>query len=412
MPQMAPMPKIKTTRATPFQFTGVDYLGPFLVKTKEGTEKRWICLFTCVVIRAIHLEVAREMTAIQFLYCLRRFIARRGKPQVLISDNATQFRMTSGAFSNLWKEINKQQDTRDFLDAELIHWQFLIEMAPWSGGFYERMVGLTKSALKKTLGSRLLTGEQFTTLIPEIEAVINSRPLLYLEEEMEGKGHLSPADFLAPSHQWNVAIPEIPSIPQNVPMTNLIDTWKKGQKLLETFWTSWTTEYLRNLRERPETHVKQNKGVNQRAPKRDDVVLLKENLPRSRWRLAKIKSLISSQDGIIRAAEISDASHKILRRPLNLLYPLEGLAFTHPIEESPEESQLEDESVEDVSNSTGTSDEADETLPYRGNQKRQAAIMATKNIKKWIMNLSVNQKFSKSKKEMDRPKCTQTEAGR
>ena len=92
MPKMSPWPTKKLSESAPFTYTGLDYLGPFYVK--ENLSKRvWICFFTCVAVKAVHLEVADDMTAKQFLMALRRFISRRGTPKEITLDNAPQFKL-------------------------------------------------------------------------------------------------------------------------------------------------------------------------------------------------------------------------------------------------------------------------------------------------------------------------------
>ena len=96
----------------PFQFIGFDYLGPVLVK--EGTKviKSWICLFTCLAVRAILLEWVKNLTLEQFLSCLRRYIARKGKPQLIISNNAPQFKVVKTVVDRQWKQLLLDEEVR------------------------------------------------------------------------------------------------------------------------------------------------------------------------------------------------------------------------------------------------------------------------------------------------------------
>ena len=105
MPKMAPWPSIKITRSAPFTYTGLDYLGPLYVKEEKSKRKVWICLFTCVAVRAVHLEIIDDMSANQFLMALRRFISRRGKPTEIICDNAKQFKATKKVIDKAWNEV-------------------------------------------------------------------------------------------------------------------------------------------------------------------------------------------------------------------------------------------------------------------------------------------------------------------
>ena len=94
---MAPWPKIKVKESPAFTHIGLDYFGPLYVKNGTIRSKAWVCIFTCIAVRAIHPELVEDVTAAQFLDCLRRFIARRGKPDEIISDNAPQFKVAKNA---------------------------------------------------------------------------------------------------------------------------------------------------------------------------------------------------------------------------------------------------------------------------------------------------------------------------
>ena len=100
------------------------------------------------------------MYAEEFVLCLRRFVARWEIPRLIISDNAQQFKTAQTVLTKAWRNIVTDERIQDFLAKQGIQWQFIIELAPWMGGFYERLVGLTKRALRKTLGSKLLTQRQ------------------------------------------------------------------------------------------------------------------------------------------------------------------------------------------------------------------------------------------------------------
>ncbi|KAL9972923.1 hypothetical protein ACROYT_G019319 [Oculina patagonica] len=153
MPQMAPYPASKIEESSPFTYTGLDYLGPLYVRVnnQSATQKVWVCLFTCLAVRAVHLEVINDMSAEQFLLCLRRFISRRGKPKEIISDNASQFKLAKSTIDEAWKFATTSPDMQSYLANQGIKWSFIIELAPWMGGFYERLVGLVKQALRKVL---------------------------------------------------------------------------------------------------------------------------------------------------------------------------------------------------------------------------------------------------------------------
>ena len=105
MPPMPPLPRKRVTKAAPFSHTGIDYFGTLFSKSKSGPQQMWVCLFTCLVTRAIHLELLEDMSTERFLIGLRRFIACRGSPYEIISNNAGQFKLASGTIDKLWTQI-------------------------------------------------------------------------------------------------------------------------------------------------------------------------------------------------------------------------------------------------------------------------------------------------------------------
>ena len=195
LPNMPPWPRERVSQSEPFQFIGLDYLGPIHVKLGTEVKKVWVCLFTCLAVRAIHLEWILDLTATQFLGCLRRFVSRRGKPDLIISDNAPQFKLTNTALSNQWRQIFRDEDVLSYVSSQEIRWNFTTALAPWQGGFYERLVGMVKRSMKKAIGRKQYSLEQLITLLTEIEAVLNSRPLTYVYEEFNSGFTLTLSHF-------------------------------------------------------------------------------------------------------------------------------------------------------------------------------------------------------------------------
>ena len=177
----APLPSSRTHPSRPFSHTGVDLRGPLFVKGAERHQvsKLYFAVFTCAVTRALHLELVSSQTTADFIKAYHRFSARRGKPLSLLSDNAKNFK---GAAK--------------ILAVEGVAWRFIVERAPWWGGFWERMVGLTKFALRRTLGRALLGKEELETVLCGIESAINARPLTAVSDDPNGQRPLRPVDFL------------------------------------------------------------------------------------------------------------------------------------------------------------------------------------------------------------------------
>ena len=327
-PPFAPLPEYVTTANTPpFTYVGLDYIGPLLIKdiTDGSFRKNWVCLFTCLTIRGVHLELVDDMSAESFLLCIRRFVARRGTPLLITSDNASQIKMGSEVIERIWMDATSQDDVQSFIASKGIAWKYVVEYAPWQGGFYERLVGMTKRALRKSLGRSKANSVQLTTLLTEIEAMLNCRPLVFLNDDINSGEAITPAHFLSLNNR--TGFPDISEEyqPKEFSWDMIVANWRKGQAKLNAFWQTWVAEYLPTLRERHTLHMKSIKGENPRSPNIGEVVIVKEeDMPRGSWKLARITGLIKSEvDGVARAASLKSSNGREFRRPFRLLYPLE-----------------------------------------------------------------------------------------
>ncbi|XP_065182125.1 uncharacterized protein LOC135812837 [Sycon ciliatum] len=140
LPTMPPFPKERVIRSAPFTYVGIDYFGP--VQVKDEPSKVWVCLFTCLAVRAVHLEVIPSLSTASFIDCFTRFAARRGVPELLLSDNASQFRLAATTFDIGWREVLKDESLQQYLSSRQVQWRFTTECAPWQGGVYERLIVL------------------------------------------------------------------------------------------------------------------------------------------------------------------------------------------------------------------------------------------------------------------------------
>ena len=378
MPLMPPLPAERVTESPPFTYTGVDYFGPLFIKRNKIREKVWVCLYTCLVTRAVHLEMMYDMSAQQFLLGFRRFVARHGNPKKVISDNAAQFKLASDAIYKLWGEVlTKDHDVVSYVANRNILWEFNVELAPWMGGFYERLVGLVKRSLRKALGKACLTSEQLLTLLKESEAVVNSRPLTYVGDDINSCAALTPAHFLSLNPQ--IGLPTYNQDdtddddynPQMTTTERIVTTWKKGLKHLDNFWRIWREDYLLNLRERSQRNLKESRTQSPLSANVGDVILLKDDLPRGMWRMGRIHELVTSRDGQTRSAKIQLPNNKIVGRPLNLLYPVE---CSHERENGAETGQTN----EHLTSTPG------DGLTQRQQPRRESAIKAMAKIKKQL----------------------------
>ncbi|GBO40248.1 hypothetical protein AVEN_164417-1, partial [Araneus ventricosus] len=301
--------------------TGIDFTGPVIIRSgKESNQKSYITLFTCAVTRALHLELTTDMTTKHFILSLRRFLARRGNCKVIISDNAKSFKATD----NILREFAKilvDVDLKKFVGIHEITWQFIPPHAPWWGGFYERLMRSIKEPLRKILGRASLSFEEMTTILAEVELVLNHRPLTYTSNDLDEPLPLTPAHFLFPG-QENLSYPvHFLEIFTNQPSTkeNLTRRVVYQTKLLRHIWGKWKNNYLMQLRN---AHNFVN-SFPVRDLKKGEVVLL-EGTTKSKflWPLGVIEDVIVGRDGHIRSCIVRTSKGQ-LKRPIHLIYPLE-----------------------------------------------------------------------------------------
>ncbi|KAK6733631.1 hypothetical protein RB195_017405 [Necator americanus] len=183
----------------PFENCGLDVMGPMKYKSKHGeTKKCWILLITCLNCRAIVVDVIRSLSSNTFLHCLRRFIATNGCPKRIICDNAPAFKAFAQTQSDEPMNEERAEDLLDYCATNKIQFKFIPAFSPWQGGFYERMIGIFKTAFTQATRNRTLLMDDLHTLAKESEAICNSRPLTYVNDQ-EDFLPLRPVDFIRPT---------------------------------------------------------------------------------------------------------------------------------------------------------------------------------------------------------------------
>ena len=234
------MGQLPVERVTPdqiFSKVGMDYAGPFCIKmgpTRRPTiVKAYACLFVSLSVKAVHIEVVSDLTTAAFLACLRRFVARRGKPTLLWSDHGTNFVGASRElkeFVDFLKEQKTQKAVSEFCTTQYIQWKFIPEHAPHFGGLWEAAVWSTKNHLRRIVSGVNLTFEELTTVLAPVEACLNSRPLVVLPLDDDGIEALNPGHFLV--GRPLEALPDPPVANRSLP---LLRRWHLCQSLVQHF---------------------------------------------------------------------------------------------------------------------------------------------------------------------------------
>ncbi|EYC33154.1 hypothetical protein Y032_0002g629 [Ancylostoma ceylanicum] len=322
-PDMPSLPKERVTRSRPFQKVGLDYLGPLYYRDTAGIKsKLWICLITCMATRAVHFEVVNSNSTQDFLLAFRRFLARRGTPDLVYSDNATTFHAGEDALNKLFFEHRSWNRIQEFSTIHKITWKFITPVSPWKGGFYERLVALFKSAFSKAIGIQLLKLDQIHTVVVEIEAVINSRPITPYREKDPSFHVLRPCDFISPEVTLQLPPGENTS-DIGFEGHRLTEWYKDTTQVLDCFWNIWYSEYLSALAQRHQRRLRQSQYTHTHPSVNDVVIIGNDNVPRGQWRLGIVIRLLSDKKGVVRSAEVRTSKGKSFTRSITHLYPLE-----------------------------------------------------------------------------------------
>ncbi|XP_055840886.1 uncharacterized protein LOC129908443 [Episyrphus balteatus] len=272
--------------------------------------KGYACVFVCFSTKAIHLEAVSDLSSEAFLAAFARFVARRGLPKGMFSDNGTNF---DGSDVILSKEFKKfissiPQETQSSHGVQGLKWNFIPPGAPHMGGLWEAGVKNCKSHLRKLGTSSKLTFEEFSTVLARIEACLNSRPISSMSNDSSDLLALTPGHFLRGSPL--LAFPEHNLADANL---SLINRWEKVKCLQQQFCRRWKDDYLKELHQRhkwqsPQEDIKLN----------DLVVVKNENLSSTEWRLGRVVNVHPGPDGRVRVATLRTQLGEISRPVVKL----------------------------------------------------------------------------------------------
>ena len=318
IPDHASLPEFRVTPAFPFTATGIDYTASYIVRTENGDIKVYICLFTCAASRALQLELVIDLSAKEFIQAFRRFAAHHSLPALVMTHNATNF--TSG--KKIVQQLLTSKTVQALLSNQKIQWKFIPAGTPWYGGFWERLVALVKSSLRKAFGRSKPTFEEMRTIVAEVEAILNDRPLTKVSSSVGDLDALTPSHLMYGRRLTTLPYglnPEIIDDPTYEPSpTRLREANNRQAKILANFNKIFRHDYLTALRE----HHQATRGRQDQLINVGDFLLVNDDGPRRHWPMAVVEKLIVSKDGKVRAADIRTANSKT-NRPIAKLSPIE-----------------------------------------------------------------------------------------
>ncbi|KYN50043.1 hypothetical protein ALC62_00070, partial [Cyphomyrmex costatus] len=268
-------------------------------------------LFICLATKAIHIELAADLSTETYLNVLKRFISRRGRPAEIYSDNGLNFVGAKRKLDELYELFNNDITKRkiiEFTTMERIRWHFIPPRSPHMGGLWEAAIKSTKFHLKRIIGEASLRYDELYTLLVQIEAVLNSRPLTPMSNDPQDLNVLTPAHFLIGCPLTSYPESDLNSLP-----INRLSRWQRVEQLKHQFWRRWVKEYLHNCQLR----VKWNKASDS-IKVGQLVILLEENLPPLCWALARIEEIHPGKDNITRVVSVR-TTKGVYKRPITKL---------------------------------------------------------------------------------------------
>lgn len=315
--KMADLPVQRLTPAPPFTYVGLDVFGPWQIVTRRtrggvAYNKRWAVIFTCLAVRAIHIELIESMDTSSFINALRRFLALRGPVAQLRSDCGTNFVGARNELKAATNEMDKKH-IEAFLVREGCEWIFNPPHASHTGGVWERMIGIARrilDAMLSELASKQLTHEVLSTLMAEVTAIVNNRPLIPVSNDPEAPEILTPSTLLT---QKSSALTATPGQFTSRDLHNA--QWRQVQYLANVFWARWRKEFLPLLQPRRKWQSEQPN-----LQEGDLVLLRSKDVARNMWPLARVTKAQESADGKVRKIELvtaKDGVRHTYTRPVN-----------------------------------------------------------------------------------------------
>ncbi|XP_072375333.1 uncharacterized protein [Diabrotica undecimpunctata] len=301
---MGQLPRSRVVASRPFLNCGIDYGGPFQLKTSNLRNckivKSYICIFTCFTTRATHIELVYELTTESFLNCFKRFVARRGLCQNLYSDNATNFVGANNRLKELYSFISDTNIKSKFLQHfanHQINWKFIPPHSPHFGGVWESTIKSVKYHLKRVLGENKYTYDEMYTLLTQVESCLNSRPLLPLSNDPLDLGVLTPGQFLIGDSLMAVPQEDLTDV-----HTNKLKRYHHLTQVIQHFWARWSREYLSSLQQRTKW-----KAASPNIQRGTMVILKDDKLPPMKWELGRVVDVYPGSDGIVRVVCVRTA---------------------------------------------------------------------------------------------------------
>ena len=306
--KMADLPLDRITPdLPPFTHVGLDYFGPIEVRRGRTHVKRWGVIFTCLVSRAVHLEVASHLNTDACINALRRFICRRGSVKSIRSDRGTNFIAAQKELEKSVKTLDNDAIQKTLLKKG-IDWIFNPPSGAHHGGVWERLIRLVKKILYSVLKEQILDDDALHTILCEVEAIMNDRPITTVTNDPNDLEPLTPNHLLQLKTN-PIMPPGLFKKEDQYPRRR----WRQVQYLADLFWKRWTREYIPLMQERQKwNEIKRNFLPG------DLVVIIDDNAPRNSWPLGRVVKTLPGPKGLVRSVLVKTKTN-VIQRPITKL---------------------------------------------------------------------------------------------
>ena len=315
---MGLVPNERLSPAPAWSYTSVDLFGPYSIRgetNKRSRSRGYGVIFTCMLTRAVHLDLATDYSTDGFILVLRRFISNRGCPIKMWSDRGSQLKAADKEVRQIISGLDEKAII-EFGSSKTFDWTFTTPNAPWQNACAESLIKSVKKVLKFVIGEQILSFSEMLTVLFETADLVNSRPIGRHPTSVEDGVYIAPNDVLL-----GRSTKEIPNTNFET-SSNLCVRQRFCQKIVNAFWKKWTRDFF------PSLIVRQKWHTSRRNVKVGDIVIVQDaNQMRGKWKLGKVSRADPSlRDGFVRNIEVQYRNNTIQR-------PVQKVVVLVPVDE-------------------------------------------------------------------------------
>lgn len=312
---MAALPAERCNPSPPFTHVGVDYAGYFMMKHASGrghqAHKVWIAIFVCFATRAVHLEIVDDNTTVSFIAAFKCFVSRRGLPSSLWMDQGTNLQGACRELTRVYLALRRSPEWLNHLAMQKIEFLSIPPKGHHQGGIWEAAVKAFKHHFKRIVGNFTPAWDEMRTIVCQIEACLNSRPVTPTMDMAYEEPALTPGHFLI-----GRSLKAVPQHNYQEKRQTYLERWQICSQIVQTFWTRWRNEALCKYYPRYKW-----REIEESVKIGDIVLLIEKDFPPCDWGLAVVIGTKQGRDGLVREVTVRTATSE-LTRPITKLVKL------------------------------------------------------------------------------------------